>query len=60
MASRVEVPTYPPFQSGVVSVPCYDRDAEVAGELQEVLRRGGRSTEQLRVGQVQDGRHVLL
>jgi hypothetical protein len=34
--------------------------SSVLYDLQEVLRRGGRPAEQLRVRQVQDGRHVLL
>ena len=50
---------YPPLQPGVVGVPGDDRDSQVAGQLEEVLGGGGGSPEQLRVGQVEDRRHVV-
>ena len=50
--------TYPSLQSRIVCIPGDHRDAEVAGQLQEVLRRGRRAPEELRVGQVEDGGDV--
>ena len=50
--------TYPSLQSRIVGIPGDHRDAEVAGQLQEVLRRGRRAPEELRVGQVEDGGDV--
>jgi len=43
--------TYPSLEPRVVRVPRDDRDAEVAGQLQEVLRRGCRPSKQLRANE---------
>lgn len=46
------------FQARVVGVPGDDRNAKVAGQLQEILRRGGTTAVRFVVHHVQDGRHV--
>ena len=52
--------THPSFQSRIVSVPSYDRNAQITGQLQKILRRGCRSAKQLAVCQVQNSGHILF
>lgn len=47
-----------PFESRVVGVPRYHRYAQVAGQLQEILRRRCAPTVLFVVHQVQNRRHV--
>lgn len=47
------------FQPGIVGIPSDDGDAEVAGQLQKVLRGRRRAAKELRVGQVQDRGDIL-
>lgn len=46
------------FETGVVCVPSDDGDAEVAGQLEEVLGRGGVTAEALVRRGVDDGRDI--
>ena len=48
-----------PLEAWIVGIPGYDRNAQVAGQLEEVLHGGCGASVRLRVEQVQDGRHVV-